>query len=70
MTTLMEELGYRYEVPNLQLAHSKGDGVRKAYDRTQFLDERTKMMQEWADYVETISSQNGNIINGKFAKVV
>jgi len=42
MTTLMEELGYRYEVPNLQLAHSKGDAIRKAYDRTEFMPERKK----------------------------
>jgi hypothetical protein len=61
----MEELGYRYEVPDLQLAHSKGDAVRKAYDRTQFLDERTKMMQEWADYVDSIVV--GNVV--KFGEV-
>ena len=64
MTTIMEELGYRYEVPDLQLAHSKGDAVRKAYDRTKFLDERTKMMQEWADYVDSIVV--GNVVEGKF----
>jgi hypothetical protein len=60
----MEELDYRYEVPDLQLAHSKGDAVRKAYDRTQFLDERTKMMQEWADYVDSIVV--GNVVEMKF----
>lgn len=54
MTTIMEVLGYRYEVPDLQLAHSKGDKIRAAYDRTKFLDERTKMMQDWADYVDKI----------------
>ncbi len=52
MTTIMEELDYRYEVPDLQLAHSKGDSVRQAYDRTQFMQERIKMMQEWADYID------------------
>jgi integrase len=64
MTTIMEELGYRYEVPNLQLAHSKGDAIRKAYDRTEFMPERTKMMQEWADYVDSIVA--GNVIKAKF----
>ncbi len=54
MTTIMEVLGYRYEVPDLQLAHSKGNKLRAAYDRTKFLAERTKMMQEWADYLEVI----------------
>lgn len=64
MTTIMEELGYRYEVPNLQLAHSKGDAIRKAYDRTEFMPERTKMMQQWADYVDSIAA--GNVVEGKF----
>lgn len=56
MTTIMEKLGYRYEVPDLQLAHSKGDKIRAAYDRTQFLDERKKMMQDWADYIDSTKS--------------
>ncbi|MEZ5691948.1 MAG: integrase arm-type DNA-binding domain-containing protein [Rickettsiales bacterium] len=53
MSTIMEELGYRFEVPDLQLAHAKGGKVRQAYDRTKFKDERIKMMQEWADYLES-----------------
>jgi integrase len=69
MTTLMEELNYRYEIPDLQLAHSKGDSVRKAYDRTEFMDERIKMMQHWADYVQAISQESGNVITGKFGEV-
>ncbi|MDY0029229.1 MAG: integrase arm-type DNA-binding domain-containing protein [Pseudobdellovibrionaceae bacterium] len=52
MTTIMEELGYRYEIPDIQLAHAKGDDIRRAYDRTKFLPERIKMMQEWADYID------------------
>lgn len=56
MTTIMEKLGYRYEVPDLQLAHGKGNKIRQAYDRTQFLEERTKMMQDWADYLDGLSS--------------
>jgi hypothetical protein len=68
MTTIMEELGYRYEVPNLQLAHSKGDAIRKAYDRTEFMPERTKMMREWADYVDSIVV--GSVVKVKFKKVV
>lgn len=70
MTTIMEELGYRYEVPNLQLAHSKGDSIRQAYDRTEFMPERKKMMQDWADYIDAIAIQVGNVVNGNFAKVV
>lgn len=52
MTTIIEELGYRYEVPDTQLAHAKGDDIRRAYDRSKFLSERVEMMQKWADYIE------------------
>lgn len=52
MTTLMEELGYPHEIPDTQLAHAKGDDIRRAYDRTQYLPQRQKMMQEWADYLD------------------
>lgn len=61
MSTIMERLGYRHEVPDLQLAHAKRGDVARAYDRAQFMDERTQMMQEWADYLDGIY-QTGEII--------
>lgn len=67
MTTIMEKLNIRHEVIDLQLAHSKGDKVRAAYDRTKFIDERRKMMQDWADYLDNIAS-GGKVIVGKFGK--
>ena len=55
MTTLMEDLGYPFEIPDAQLAHAKGTGTRRAYDRTQYLPQRMEMMQRWADYLDTPS---------------
>lgn len=55
MTTIKERLGYRHEVVDRQLAHAHRNKVNAAYDRAQFLDERRKMMQEWADYLEEIA---------------
>ena len=52
MSTIKERLGYRHEIPDLQLAHSKGNKIDAAYDRAKFINERTKMMQDWADYIE------------------
>jgi integrase len=54
MTTIMEELGYPYEIPDIQLAHAKEGDVRRAYDRTKFLPQRKQMMQEWADYIDRL----------------
>jgi hypothetical protein len=38
-----------------QLAHAKKDEIQAAYDRTQFLVERHKLVQDWADYLESQS---------------
>lgn len=52
MTAIKEQLGYRHEVVDRQLAHAHRSKVDAAYDRAQFLEDRKKMMQEWADYID------------------
>lgn len=37
-----------------QLAHGERDSVRAAYHRAQYLPERVKMMQWWADYLDRL----------------
>lgn len=54
MSGIKQELGYRHEVPDRQLAHVPANKIDKAYDRAEFLDERIKMMQEWADYIDSV----------------
>ena len=54
MSTIMEKLNYRFEVPDRQLAHSRGNNVKAAYDRSEFLDDRKRMMQDWADYLDKV----------------
>lgn len=56
MSTIKQELGYRHEVVDRQLAHVPKSKIDRAYDRARFLDERTKMMQEWADYIDGVSN--------------
>ncbi|HEX2751695.1 MAG TPA: integrase arm-type DNA-binding domain-containing protein [Alphaproteobacteria bacterium] len=53
MSTIKEKLGYRHEVIDRQLAHGHRSKVTAAYDRAQFLDDRKKMMQDWADYLDS-----------------
>jgi len=65
MSTIMEKLGYRHEVPDAQLAHAKKGDVARAYDRAKFLEERTVMMQKWADYLDNIA-YGGVVISGNF----
>ena len=66
MTTLKEKLGYRHETVDRQLAHAQKDKIASAYDRAQFLDERKKMMQHWADYLDGMMN-NSNVLPFKTA---
>lgn len=54
-TTIREKLDYDSEIIERQLAHKASGPLGEAYNRTQFLDKRTKMMQEWSDYIDSIS---------------
>lgn len=53
-STLLHEHGWDHQVIELQLAHKQRDQVAAAYNRSARLKERTRMMQEWADYLETL----------------
>jgi integrase len=53
-STLLNELGYNRDWIELQLAHGERNDVRAAYNYAEYLPERKKMMQEWADYLTTL----------------
>lgn len=53
-TLARERLGVATDVLEAQLAHAKKGEVAAAYDRTRFDDERRKVMQRWADYVDEL----------------
>lgn len=53
-TMLAERLGVAPEVIEAQLAHAVADPLGRAYNRTQYLDQRIAMMQAWADYLERL----------------
>jgi len=53
-STLLNEQGFPPDVIELQLAHVERNKVRAAYNRAQRLTERRKMMQAWADYLDSL----------------
>lgn len=55
-TILDEVLGFRVELIEHQLAHAVRDPNGRAYNRTAHLVERKKMMQAWADYLDTLKA--------------
>ncbi|MEA5098329.1 MAG: tyrosine-type recombinase/integrase [Burkholderiaceae bacterium] len=67
-STALNEMGYRSDVIERQLAHAERDGVRAAYNHAQYLPERSAMMQHWADYLDAIAAGN-KVVTGRFGKV-
>lgn len=59
-TLLDEVLGFRPDIVEHQLAHAVKDPNGRAYNRTTHLVERTRMMQEWADYLDVL--RVGNVV--------
>jgi integrase len=53
-STLLNEQGWSPDAIERQLAHAPRDQVRAAYNRAQYLDERRRMMQAWADYLDAL----------------
>ena len=53
-TLLDEELRIRPDWIEQQLAHRVSDPLGRAYNRTAFIEERTNMMQVWADYLDDL----------------
>ncbi len=56
-TLLAEVLGVDPLVIEAQLAHAVKDANGRAYNRTQYIKQRTAMMQKWADYLDLLSSE-------------
>lgn len=66
-STLLNEQGWSPDAIERQLCHMPKDAVRAAYNRAQYLDERRKMMQAWADYMDSLKSGADVIPIGKRA---
>jgi len=60
-TILDEVLGFRPDYIEHQLAHAVRDPLGRAYNRTKHLNERKRMMQEWADYLDRLRA-GANVI--------
>ena len=59
-TILGEEIEYRTDIVEHQLAHTVKDPNGTAYNRTKFLRRRKQLMQLWADYLDTLR-QGGDV---------
>ena len=56
-STIAYENGWNGDVIERQLAHSERNTVKAAYNQAEYLAERRKLMQWWADWLEEVSCQ-------------
>ena len=54
-STLLNEMGFRWDLIERQLAHVEASMTRRSYNHAEWLPERREMMQKWADYVDGFS---------------
>lgn len=55
-TILHEELDFKPEVIEHQLAHRVPDALGNAYNRTKFIKQRREMAQRWCDYLDELKA--------------
>jgi integrase len=54
-STLLNELGYNRDWIERQLAHLDKNSVRAAYNHAEYWPERQRMMQDWADHLDSLA---------------
>ncbi|MBI5557215.1 MAG: integrase arm-type DNA-binding domain-containing protein [Deltaproteobacteria bacterium] len=55
-STLLNEMGWNRDAIERQLAHAERNSVRAAYNYAEFMPERKKMMQAWAEFLEKLKA--------------
>ena len=61
-STRLNELGWNRDAIERQLAHIEQNQVRAAYNHAEYLSERRKMMQYWADYLDSLLSSTKHAV--------
>lgn len=68
-TILNEQRVYHPDVIERQLAHADRNEIRAVYNRADYLLERKKMMQDWADHLDKVGAATGdNVVVGQFGE--
>lgn len=61
-SSYLNEAGFNPDAIERQLAHGEPNKVRDAYNRADYMTEREKMMQAWADYLDTCEDSSGKVV--------
>jgi integrase len=53
-STIANESGFESDIIEKSLAHEERNAVRKAYNRSEYIEQRRKLMQWWADLLDQL----------------
>jgi len=63
-STHLNGMGWDETIVDFQLSHQKRSKTHLTYNHWQYMEERTRMMQAWADFLDGLA--NGNVVAGNF----
>lgn len=64
-STTLNEVGHDPDVIESALAHVDKNGVRRAYNRADYLERRKRMMCWWSEHIQNASNGNMSLVNAK-----
>ncbi len=62
-STILNEMGFRADVIEVQLAHKERNKTRASYNHAAYLPERTALMQSWADLMDEYAKPTSNVVH-------
>lgn len=69
-STTLNEQGFDGDVIEAALAHVDNNEVRRAYNRTDYMERRRKVMDWWSEHIEKCATGNFSLSGTKYLKVV
>lgn len=57
ISTALNEMGYNEDWIEAQLSHAGSSKIRKVYNHAEYVEQRRGMMQDWADYLDSLESE-------------
>jgi integrase len=64
-STYLNETGYNPDAIERQLSHAERNQVRAAYNRSEYLEERKRLLKDWSQYLDSLSNNVVPIQNVK-----
>ncbi|UZD96229.1 integrase arm-type DNA-binding domain-containing protein [Pseudomonas corrugata] len=58
ISTALNEMDYNEDWIEAQLSHASSSKVRKTYNHAEYVEQRRVMMQDWADYLDSLEAED------------